>query len=152
MWPDLSIRSVQSTVHWKCVGELLICLRFADFNHDFNHDFLHNGTPLLLTVIIVDGWVAGKYKGGYSWSFHAWIKRVDRQIKPCDPSLLADTIYLSALQTGIIFKVLYMSTGCTLYYYKWSAVAEMGDRLATIDMDRKLGGCAPLGRGSWVPI
>jgi len=26
----------------------------------------------------------------------------------------------------------------------------MGDRLATIDMDQKLGGCAPFGRGSWV--
>jgi len=25
-------------------------------------------------------------------------------------------------------------------------------RLATTDMGRKLGGCAPLGRGSWVPI
>ena len=30
--------------------------------------------------------------------------------------------------------------------YSSSAVAEMGDRLATIDMSRKLGGeCAPLG-------
>ena len=28
---------------------------------------------------------------------------------------------------------------------KCSAAAEMGDRLAAIDMDRKLGGCAPLG-------
>jgi len=30
--------------------------------------------------------------------------------------------------------------------YKFSAVAEMGDRLVTIDMSRKLGGCAPFGR------
>ena len=40
--------------------------------------------------------------------------------------------------------------------YKSSAVAEMGDRLATVDMDRNVGGyCVPLfvgGRGSWVPI
>jgi len=35
---------------------------------------------------------------------------------------------------------------------KCSAVAEMGDRLATIDIGLKLGGCAPLGRRSWVPI
>ena len=33
-----------------------------------------------------------------------------------------------------------------------SAVAEMGDRLATIDMGQKLGCCAPLGEGSWVAI
>jgi len=30
---------------------------------------------------------------------------------------------------------------------KCSAVAEMGDRLVTIDMDRKLGVCVPLGEG-----
>jgi len=37
--------------------------------------------------------------------------------------------------------------------YKSSAVAEMGDRLATIDMGRKVGGGAlPLSMGSWVPI
>ena len=30
---------------------------------------------------------------------------------------------------------------------KCSAVAEMGDHLATIDMDRKLEGCAPLEEG-----
>jgi len=35
---------------------------------------------------------------------------------------------------------------------KCSAVAEMGDGLATIDMGQKLRGCAPLGEGSWVPI
>jgi len=29
---------------------------------------------------------------------------------------------------------------------KCSAIAEMGDRLATIDMDRNLGGCVPWGR------
>ena len=39
------------------------------------------------------------------------------------------------------------------YDNKCSAVAEMDDRLDTIDMGRKLGegGCAPLFRGSWVP-
>jgi len=37
------------------------------------------------------------------------------------------------------------------YTYKSSAVAEMGDRLATINMGRKIGGCAPF-RGSWFPI
>ena len=36
---------------------------------------------------------------------------------------------------------------------KSSAVAEMGDRLATIDMGRKVGGVVLLfGEGSWVPI
>jgi len=34
---------------------------------------------------------------------------------------------------------------------KYSAVAEMGNRLATRDMDRKLGDFAPLG-GSRIPI
>ena len=29
--------------------------------------------------------------------------------------------------------------------YKCSAVAEMGDRLATVDIWPKIGGCAPLG-------
>ena len=38
--------------------------------------------------------------------------------------------------------------------YKCSAVAEMGDRFATIDMGRKLGGCTHFffWGGSWVPI
>jgi len=39
--------------------------------------------------------------------------------------------------------------------YKSSAVAEMGDRLATTDMGRKVGGLlCPfcVGVGSWVPI
>jgi len=35
---------------------------------------------------------------------------------------------------------------------KCSAVAEMGDRLATIDMGRKEGGLLYSFRGSWVPI
>jgi len=34
---------------------------------------------------------------------------------------------------------------------KCSAIAEMGDRLATIDMGRKLG-AVPLLMGSWVSI
>ena len=38
------------------------------------------------------------------------------------------------------------------YDNKCSAVADMGDRLARIDMGRKLGGCALLGGGSWVLI
>jgi len=37
--------------------------------------------------------------------------------------------------------------------YKYSAVAEMSDRLATIDMaEKRRGYCARFGRGSWVPI
>jgi len=35
---------------------------------------------------------------------------------------------------------------------KCSAVAEMGDRLATIDMGRKLGVCGCPFWGSWIPI
>ena len=37
---------------------------------------------------------------------------------------------------------------------KRSAIDQMGDRLATIDMDRKLGGVSPFfgGGRSWVPI
>jgi len=35
--------------------------------------------------------------------------------------------------------------------YKCSAVAEMGDHLATIDMDQKLGVCVPLGEGELGP-
>ena len=35
--------------------------------------------------------------------------------------------------------------------YKCSAVAEVGDRLVTIDMGRKLGGCSPLKRGGGSP-
>jgi len=31
-------------------------------------------------------------------------------------------------------------------------VAEMGDHLAIIDMDRKLRGLCPFGEGNWVPI
>jgi len=34
--------------------------------------------------------------------------------------------------------------------YKSSAVAKMGDRLATIDMGRKVGGCASFRGSSWV--
>jgi len=30
--------------------------------------------------------------------------------------------------------------------------AKMGDRLAIIDMDRKVGAAVPLSIGSWVPI
>jgi len=37
--------------------------------------------------------------------------------------------------------------------YTSSAAAEMGDRLATIDMGQKLGGLlCPFEVGSWVPI
>jgi len=35
--------------------------------------------------------------------------------------------------------------------HKFTAVAEMGDRLATIDMDQNWGLC-PFGEASWVPI
>ena len=52
----------------------------------------------------------------------------------------------------------YLTFGASFYSYhnshlhKCSAVAEMGDRLATIDMDRKLGAVSLWTRGSWVPI
>jgi len=35
---------------------------------------------------------------------------------------------------------------------KSSAVAEMGDRLATTDMGRKVGAAVPLSGWGWVPI
>jgi len=38
------------------------------------------------------------------------------------------------------------------WYSKSSAVAEMGDHLATIDMDQKVWGCCAPFWGSWVPI
>ena len=52
-----------------------------------------------------------------------------------------------------------MSGGYKLYeivykalLYKSSPVAEMGDRLATIDMGRKVGVLCRFPWGSWVPI
>jgi len=36
--------------------------------------------------------------------------------------------------------------------YKCSAIAEMGDRLATVDMGRKLRAVPLRGGGIWVPI
>jgi len=56
-----------------------------------------------------------------------------------------------------------MASRCTkrpnlalVFLNKSSAVDEMGDRLATLDMGRKVGAvqrcCAPFGEGSWVPI
>ena len=38
------------------------------------------------------------------------------------------------------------------HLYRSSAAAETGDRLATIDMGRKVSGAVPLSVGSWVPI
>jgi len=38
-----------------------------------------------------------------------------------------------------------------VYFNKCSAVAEMGNRLATIDMGQKLGGCVPFGEGELGP-
>jgi len=42
------------------------------------------------------------------------------------------------------------------HFNKTTAVAEIGDRLATVDMGRKVGAAVPLsffwGGGSWVPI
>ena len=52
----------------------------------------------------------------------------------------------------------YLTFGASFYshhkshLHKCSAVAEMGDRLATIDMDRKLGAVPLWTRDSWVPI
>jgi len=46
-----------------------------------------------------------------------------------------------------------MQEKCPKLYDKYSAVAEMGDRLAKIDTGRKLGvGCCAAYRGNWVPI
>ena len=45
-----------------------------------------------------------------------------------------------------------MSVCSLAYLNKSSGVAPMGDRLATIDMDRKVGAAVPLSVGSWVPI
>ena len=43
-------------------------------------------------------------------------------------------------------------TPCVSSLHKSSAVVEMGDRLATIDMGRKVGAAVSLFlRGSWVP-
>jgi len=36
--------------------------------------------------------------------------------------------------------------------HKCLAVAEMGDRLATIDMGKKEGAAVPLSGGTWVPM
>jgi len=42
---------------------------------------------------------------------------------------------------------------CEINNAKSSAVAEISDRLATIDMAQTVGGCcAPFRGGSWVPI
>jgi len=38
-----------------------------------------------------------------------------------------------------------------LTQHKCSAIADIGNHWATIDMDRKLGGCAPLGEGAGSP-
>ena len=52
----------------------------------------------------------------------------------------------------------YLTFGASFYshhnshLHMCSAAAEMGDRLATIDMDRKLGAVPLWTRGSWVPI
>jgi len=43
------------------------------------------------------------------------------------------------------------ATKCMHFEYRCSAVAEMGDRLATIDMGRKVGVLCPLLRGAGSP-
>ena len=48
--------------------------------------------------------------------------------------------------------VVSIGTVCRELYNKCSAVAEMDDRLATIDMGQKLGAALLLGRRSWVPM
>jgi len=52
------------------------------------------------------------------------------------------------------FYVVKTNNVLDLMHNQRSAVAEMGDRLATIDMDRKVdgGSCAAFRRWSWVPI
>jgi len=54
-----------------------------------------------------------------------------------------------SVRIGLIYV---RSTAMRPKKYKSSAVAEMGDRLATIDMGRKVVGCcAPFRGGSWAP-
>ena len=45
-----------------------------------------------------------------------------------------------------MFTYAISSTDEFLFFYKWSAVAKMGDRLVTIDMGRNVGGAVPLRR------
>jgi len=51
-------------------------------------------------------------------------------------------------------QYMYIGKYANMYCTSASAVAEMGDRLATIDMGRKEGAAVPLSREgrSWVPI
>jgi len=50
--------------------------------------------------------------------------------------------------------IVFLSVVChtLLYYKKRSAVVEMGDRLATIDMFRRVGCDVPVFTGNWVPM
>jgi len=50
-----------------------------------------------------------------------------------------------------VFTSKSISVTTTIYIDKSSAVAEMGDRLATIDMGRKARDCCALFHGGWVP-
>jgi len=59
---------------------------------------------------------------------------------------------LLILPTVIVFKFKKSKVAAAAILNKYSAVAEMGDRLAKIDRDRKLRCCAPMESGSWVPI
>ena len=53
--------------------------------------------------------------------------------------------------TELIFMKRNNSGKCVSLRNKSSAVAEIGDRLATIDMDQKEGAAVPLSGGSWAP-
>ena len=54
-------------------------------------------------------------------------------------------------QTDMINGNTVLCTKVVLTVNKCSAVAGMGDHVATIDMSQKLGDCAPLGRGGGYP-
>jgi len=61
---------------------------------------------------------------------------------------------MAAAITGSLLGTLWMWLKCDVTEQtRACAVAEIGDRLATIDMGRKVGAAVPLSRrGSWVPI
>jgi len=75
-------------------------------------------------------------------------KLVDPQLTCFEPETCGNLI------EGLDFHRFYFDNGIDRRHFnnKCSAVAEMGDRLATTDMGRKLGGGLFPFWGIWVPI
>jgi len=68
-------------------------------------------------------------------------------LESCERMMLTASFVVFTSLCGLIFM-----TSDINIFNKCSATAEMGDRLATIDMGRKLGeGCATLGEGHLGP-